>query len=177
MKSQELIPAISSDSQNRKILYSQIIVTIRYSIVMGMATMQGYLLFVAVCAGMLARLDATHSQTVTSRASAKLHLMAKLHIEKMFLLISDELIFNCISRSVKKFFYVFSGMQNSQFLMHCLDVFRFGFFRQCLFVFLVYAYQCVSCLLLFGVWRGTLSCQLASVIFPCSQLASLKHRF
>ena len=45
--------------------------------------------------------------TVTSRASAKLQLMAKLHIENMFLLISDELIFNCISWSVMKFFDVF----------------------------------------------------------------------
>ena len=89
--------------------------------------------------------------TVTSRASAKLQLMAKLHIEKMFLLISDELILNCISWSVKKFFDVFSGMQNSQFLCIASDlcfVVQF-FFRQSLFVFLVYAYRCVSCLLLF----------------------------
>ena len=48
--------------------------------------------------------------------------MAKLHIEKMFLLISDELILNCISGSVKKFFDVFSGMQNSQFLCIASDL-------------------------------------------------------
>ena len=49
-------------------------------------------------------------------ALLQLQLMAKLHIEKIFLLITDELIFNCISWSVKKFFLVFAGMQNSQFL-------------------------------------------------------------
>ena len=62
------------------------------------------------------RCHALATCTLTSRASAKLRLVAKLHIEKTFLLISDEFILNCISWSVKKFFFVFSGMQKSQLL-------------------------------------------------------------
>ena len=44
-------------------------------------------------------------------------------------------------------FVVFSGMQNSQFLCIAPMCFALHFFRQCLFVFLVYTYRCVSSLL------------------------------
>ena len=84
---------------------------------------------------------------MTSRTSAKLQLMAKLHIDKMFLLISDELIF--VQVEVSRSFLMFFWHEEFTIFMHCLYVFRYANFFpvnvSCLLLFDNILALCIMC--------------------------------